>query len=73
MAKKLISINLDDDLIQEIDNVSESVGMSRSAMVNLVMRGTIMGESNEVAKLLLNAALSVKNDQEKEADNAVKA
>ena len=73
MAKKLISINLDDDLIQEIDNVSKSVGMSRSAMVNLVMRGTMLGESNEVAKLLLNAALSVKNDQEKEADNAVKA
>lgn len=73
MAKKLISINLDDDLIEEIDNVSESVGMSRSAVVNLVMRGTIMGETSEVATLLLSTALSVKKNEEKESKNEVKA
>lgn len=60
MAKRLISINLDDDLIQAIDDLSESVGMSRSAMVNLVMRGTIMGETSDTAALLLQAALSVR-------------
>lgn len=63
MAKKLVSINLDDDLIKAIDNLSESVGMSRSAMVNLVMRGTIMGETNETASLLVQAALSVKKPE----------
>lgn len=71
MAKKLVSINLDDDLIQAIDELSESVGMSRSAMVNLVMRGTIMGETNETASLLFKAALSVKKSDDAAVEAAV--
>lgn len=47
MAKRLVSINLDDDLINEIDAISEKLGMSRSAMVNLGMRGILMGETAE--------------------------
>lgn len=60
MAKKLISINLDDDLINEIDSVSKSIGMSRSAFVNLVMRATCMGETSEAGINLLNAAIASK-------------
>jgi len=73
MAKRLISINLDDDLIQAIDDLSESVGMSRSAMVNLVMRGTIMGETSDTAALLLQAALSVKKPDESAVDASATA
>lgn len=57
MAKKLISINLDEDLIEEIDSISDVLGMSRSAMVNLGMRGILMGET---AKALGTFSAAVK-------------
>lgn len=57
MAKKLVSINLDEDLITAIDELGKSVGMSRSALVNLVMRGTVMGETGSTSSELMDAAL----------------
>jgi len=57
MAKKLVSINLDESLISEIDKMSESLGMSRSAFVSLIMRGTCMGETAETVKYLMSAAV----------------
>ena len=59
MAKKLISINLDEELIEEIDSISETLGMSRSALVNLGMRGILMGET---AKALGTFAAAVKQE-----------
>lgn len=56
MAKKLVSINLDEELIDEIDAVSETLGISRSAMVNMGMRGIFMGEAAQVVSALANAA-----------------
>ena len=57
MAKKLVSINLDEELIDEIDEVAKKLGISRSAMVNLAMRGIVMGEtSNMIGELLAAVA-----------------
>ena len=70
MAKKLVSINLDDDLIEALDDLSESVGMSRSAIVNLIMRGTVMGETEEAAGLLLKTALKVGKKPAKDSVDA---
>lgn len=56
MAKKLVSINLDEELIDEIDAVSETLGISRSAMVNMGMRGIFMGEAAQVVGALAEAA-----------------
>lgn len=47
MAKRLVSVNLDEDLINEIDAISEKLCVSRSALVNLGMRGILMGETAE--------------------------
>lgn len=54
--KKLVSINLDEELIDEIDAVSETLGISRSAMVNMGMRGIFMGEAAQVVSALAEAA-----------------
>ena len=69
MAKKLISINLDEELIAEIDSISETLGMSRSAMVNLGMRGILMGET---AKALGTFAAAVKPDTKSKRDAKAK-
>lgn len=47
MSKKLVSINLNEELISALDELAKTVGMSRSAVVNLVMRGTIISETEE--------------------------
>lgn len=56
MAKKLVSINLDEELIEEIDAVADTLGISRSAMVNMGMRGIFMGEAAQVVSALADAA-----------------
>lgn len=61
MAKRLVSINLDEELLDEMDALCGKVGMSRSAFVNLTMRGVVMGETADTTKLLLTTALAVKN------------
>lgn len=47
MRKRLVSVNLDEDLITEIDAISEKLKISRSALINLGMRGILMGETAE--------------------------
>ena len=65
MSKKLVSINLDEELISALDELAKTVGMSRSAVVNLVMRGTIMGETEEAASLLVKTALNANKANKK--------
>lgn len=65
MSKKLVSINLDEDLIIALDELAKTVGMSRSAVVNLVMRGTVMGETEETASLLVKTALDTNKANKK--------
>lgn len=71
MAKKLVSINLDEELIEEIDAVSEKLGISRSAMVNMSMRGIIMGETAKVVMSLAETARP-KRKQKAKGSNAAK-
>lgn len=73
MAKKLVSINLDDDLISEIDKVSESIGMSRSAFVNVVMRATCMGETNAATSAIITAAIDVEKSKKPKKSKAAVA
>lgn len=75
MAKKLVSINLDEELIDEIDAVSETLGISRSAMVNMGMRGIFMGEAAQVVGALAEAAkpkISMKRSAKTEGKKAAK-
>lgn len=67
MAKKLVSINLDEELIDEIDAISETLGISRSAMVNMGMRGILMGEASEVVGTLMAAAKPKKSAKKAKA------
>lgn len=69
MAKRLISINLDDDLINEVDAIAESIGMSRSGFVNIVLRGCCMGEEMEKGAELVRIAIAA--NQKEERENAV--
>lgn len=72
MAKKLISINLDEDLIEEIDSISETLGMSRSAMVNLGMRGILMGETAKALGTFSAAVKKSKKAEKSEGKNSAK-
>ncbi|MEM3703357.1 MAG: ribbon-helix-helix domain-containing protein [Candidatus Bathyarchaeia archaeon] len=37
--KKVISLTLDEDIIQWVDEVAEGIGMSRSEFINFVLSG----------------------------------
>jgi metal-responsive CopG/Arc/MetJ family transcriptional regulator len=72
MAKKLVNINLDEDLINEIDALSEKMGLSRSAFVNLSMRGIVMGETADtLGKIMASAAGNRKKAKKKKVAAAV--
>lgn len=64
MAKKLVNINLDVDVIEEMDNVAKSLGVSRSAFANLVLRGAVMNETARTVKELLTLAHDSAKDSE---------
>lgn len=66
-TKRLVSINLDIEVIEEIDKLAESLGISRSALVNLIMRATCMGEAVEVANVLMAAAKNSKGEKKRAA------
>lgn len=68
--KKLISINLDLDLIDGIDSLSQKLGISRSALVNMVMRGAVMGETSEAVGKLLG--LAIESQKKVDESNAEK-
>ena len=70
--KKLVNINLDVELIEAIDNLAEKLGMSRSALVNLTMRGVVMGETSETLGRLLGLSIEAREKSEnQDAKNGV--
>ena len=70
MAKKLYTINLDEDLVEELDRLSNTLGMSRSMFVNTLLRGNVMGETKDVVTLLANGLLQ-KAEPKEEAETAI--
>jgi len=70
MAKKMISVNVDDELLEAIDETAEKLGISRSSVMNMALRGVFMGETAVVLKTLASAVVS---REEKEAPNGVLA
>lgn len=63
--KKLVNINLDVELIEEIDSLAEKLGTSRSALVNLTMRGVVMGETSEALGRILGLTIEQRETAEK--------
>lgn len=72
MAKKLVSINLDEELIKELDAVSATLGVSRSALVNIGMRGILLGEISEALNTLIQSAGGTESEARIEDARAVK-
>ena len=64
-TKKLVNVNLDLDLIDEIDNLANALGISRSALINMVMRGAVMGETSNAVGQLLGMAIEAKKSDAK--------
>ena len=69
MAKKLYTINLDEELVEELDRIAGAAGMSRSMFVNTILRGTVMGETKDVVTLLANGLMQ-KSESKKGAETA---
>lgn len=45
MAKKIISINLDEEVIEELDGLSKKMGVSRSQFVEMTLKTAVGGQS----------------------------
>lgn len=55
--KRMINVNLDLDLIDETEKLSDALGISRSALINMVMRGAVMGETSDSVGQILGLAI----------------
>lgn len=70
--KRMIQVNLDIDLVDELEKRSKALGISRSALINMVMRGAVMGETTGMLLQLLGTAIeSQKSGENQDAENGV--
>lgn len=71
-GKRLLSINLDADLVEEIDKLAKKMGLSRSALVNMTMRAAILGETKNMGAFLVQSLLSnMSTAKEESSETAV--
>lgn len=67
MAKKIISINLDEEVIEELDELSKKMGVSRSQFVEMTLKTAVGGQSlSGFYKWMFN-----KESEKEEIENAV--
>lgn len=65
MAKKVISLNLDEETIKDIDELSEKIGISRSAFCEMTLRTAVGSNSLTGFYKAMFASLVGKEDEEK--------
>lgn len=52
MGKKLYSVSLDVGLVEDIDRVSSFMGLTRSALVQLVLKSFVDGYYKQAAEMI---------------------
>lgn len=73
-TKKMISVNVDDELLEAIDDTAEKLGISRSSVMNMALRGVFLGETAAVLKTLASSAIARDGLQgQQSSENAVLA
>lgn len=65
--KKTVSFTIDEETLEELDNFGEKMGLTRSAAMNMLLRGVLLNESMSLLKAMASAAKESK--QEKGASN----
>lgn len=52
MAKKMISLSIDEDVLSGIDEVAANMGLSRSALINLQLRAFNEGDVKSATQIM---------------------
>lgn len=65
--KKSVTFTIDEETLEELDNFGEKMGLSRSAAMNMLLRGVLLNESMSLLKAM--ATVAKESKQEKEISN----
>jgi antitoxin component of RelBE/YafQ-DinJ toxin-antitoxin module len=51
--KKPITLTFDEETLEELDRLGEKMGLTRSATVNMLLRGVLFNEKLSVVKVMM--------------------
>lgn len=69
---KLISVTVDDDVLANLDELADDLGISRSATVNMLLKASVSQDMGGMFKDMFKAAMSkqTKKQQKRKAATA---
>lgn len=69
--KKSVTFTIDEETLEELDNFGEKMGLSRSAAMNMLLRGVLFNESMSLLKAMATAAKESKKEKNPDSREAL--
>lgn len=69
--KKAITVTLEEETLEELDNLSEILQLNRSQTVDKLLQGVLLGEQKPLFKAMVEALKESKSKKKTEVDFAL--